>query len=278
MSIEANTYEELTIKNVNEKTKEVAKSVGKYLTDTWGIIELCLFVDGSKYEVNDFDKISEGSELYTVCEKLGEAKEVSLKLRSCNNGGASWRLDSCFMKYFSDDIDVKNNVVYRSTDYYDTDAGVEAYLYDENGLQEPKYSNDFNCVADVKKWFSYTPMLRVADDEQAENEQLHNQIMNNLIELCKLFGFDEDEIEEQLEDDWSDYGEIVLNGSASFLSKDIHSILEIANRIYDLLKQSESSEFEFELSAVPNGEEDYNFAVVSMFECDGKIKAEFCRF
>ena len=103
-------------------------------------------------------------------------------------------------------------------------------------------------------------------------------VMNNLIELCKLVGFDEDEIEEQLEDDWSDYGEIVLNGSASFLSKDIHSILEIANRIYDLLKQSESSEFEFELSAVPDGEEDYKFAVVSMFESDGEVKSEFCRF
>ena len=49
MSIDANTYEELNINNVNEKTADLASQVSKYLLETWGIICLGLIVDGVSY-------------------------------------------------------------------------------------------------------------------------------------------------------------------------------------------------------------------------------------
>ena len=49
MSVDANTYEEMTIHNVNDRTAEVARQLGEYLLKTWGIYKLSLTVDGIHY-------------------------------------------------------------------------------------------------------------------------------------------------------------------------------------------------------------------------------------
>lgn len=278
MSIEANTYEELHICNVNEKTAQLCDAVREYLLKTWGICFISLTVDGCTYESNKNDTIKEGSDLYEACLKLASAKEVSLQLRSCNGGGVNWRLEHAFMKHFTDDAELKNNVTYRSTDYYDTDPGVEMYLYNENGLQEASYAGTVDCIADINEWFCYSPSLYVRDEEQKENAELHEQIMETIIKLCNLFGFNEDDIEDLPDDTWEDCGEITLNGSVRFATKDIPAIKELGNQLVTLLGDSDSAEIEFEINAVPDGENDYNFASVSIMFNGTAVIDEYCRF
>ena len=278
MSIEANTYEELHICNVNEKTAQLCSAVSEYLLKTWGINFISLTVDGSTFESTEDETIEAGSELYNACQSLAAAKEISLRLRSCNGGGVNWRLGSAFMKYFTDDADLKSNVTYRSTDYYDTDPGVEMYLYNENGLQRMQYTDSADCVADIKEWYCYTPTFRIADEEQQENTELHANIMAVVTKLCGLLGLTEEDMEDRLDDDWEDYGEIILNGSVRFTTKDIPAIKELANQLAALIADSDSAEFEFEIYAVPDGEGDYDFASVAMEASGVVVKASYCRF
>ena len=279
MSVDANTYEEMTIHNVNDRTAEVARQLGEYLLKTWGICKLSLTVDGVQYGDDVDDKILEGSRLYEVCGKLAEAKEITLAMRSENGGGAGWRLESCFMRALTDDEVIRKNIVYRSTDYYDTDPGIDMYLYDDSGLRQPDYIDSAECVRDIKRWYCYTPTLRIADAEQSENAELHDSIMETLTELCrKCFGLDEDEIEDKLEDDWEDFGEIILNGSLSFANESIPEIVSSLTRLFEQVGQSDTAEIEFEMYAVPDGEDDYNFASVAISYDGEAIRTGFSRF
>ena len=279
MSVDANTYEEMTIHNVNAGTAEVARQLGEYLLKTWGIFKLSLKVDGVHYGDDVDGTIREGSELYEVCGKLAEAKEILLAMSSENGGGAGWRLESCFMRALTDDEAIRKNIVYRSTDYYDTDPEIEMYLYDENGLRQPDYTDSAECVRDIERWYCYTPTLRIADAEQSENTELHDSIMETLKELCrKCFGLDEDEIEDKLEDDWEDFGEIILNGSLSFANESIPEVVSSLTRLFEQVGQSDTAEIEFEMYAIPDGEDDYNFASVAIVYDDGAIHDRYCRF
>lgn len=278
MSIEANTYEELHICNVNSKTAQLCSAVSEYLLKTWGISFISLSVDGCVYESTDNETIEEGSDLYNACNGLASAKEISLKLRSCNGGGVNWRLESAFMKCFTDDAELKANVTYRSTDYYDTDPGVEMYLYNENGLMRMQYADSDECVADIKEWYCYTPTFRIADEVQQENAELHANIMAVVTKLCDLFRLTEEDMEDRLDDDWEDYGEIILNGSVRFATKDIPAIKELANQVAALLVNSDSAEFEFEIYAVPDGEGDYDFASVALTLDGTTVADQYCRF
>ena len=278
MSIEANTYEELTVCNVNDKTAQLCGAVSEYLLKTWGISFISLTVDGRTYENTEDETIEEGSDLYTACQDLAAAKEITLKLRSCNGGGVNWRLESAFMKHFSDDAELGANVTYRSTDHYDTDPGVEMYLYNENGLQRMQYTDPADRVADIKEWYCYTPTIRVADEEQQENTELHANIMAVVTKLCGLLGLTEEDMEDRLEDDWEDYGEIILNGSVRFATKDIPAIRELAGQLAALLADSDSAEFEFEIYAVPDGEGDYDFASVMIVFDGTALTDKYCRF
>ena len=272
MSVEVNSYEELHIYNVNEKTAAICDLVGEYLIANWGINFLQLTVDGKQYECDE--TIAEGSELYNVCKELTAAKEMQLALRACGAFSVGWRMDDSFMKQFTDDAEVKANVTYRCTEYYDTDPGVAMYRYDENGLQCMKYTDPAENVADIKEWYCYTPTLRIADDEQMGNTELHDQLIAIVKKLCDLFGLDEEDMEDRLDDDWEDYGEIVLNGSIRFFTENIAEIVKLANQLAAL----EIAEFEFEIYAVPDGEGDYDFASVAM-EADGNtVKDTYCRF
>lgn len=272
MSIEVNSYEELHICNVNEKTAEICGLVGEYLIANWGINSLKLTVDGKQYESDE--AITEGSELYCVCKALASAKQVQLALRACGAFSVGWRLEDSFMKYFTDNEDIKSNATYRCTEYYDTDPGVAMYRYDEKGLQCMNYTDTAQSVADIKEWYCYTPTLRIADDEQMGNAELHDQLIAIVKKLCDLFGLDEEDMEDRLDDDWEDYGEIVLNGSIRFSTENIPEIVKLANQLAAL----EIAGFEFEIYAVPDGEGDYDFASVAI-EADGNtVKDTYCRF
>jgi hypothetical protein len=101
------------------------------------------------------------------------------------------------------------------------------------------------------------------------NAELHDQLIAIVKNLCELFGLDEEEMEDRLDDDWEDYGEIVLNGSIRFSTENIPEIVKLANQLAAL----EIAEFEFEIYAVPDGEGDYDFASVAI-EADGNRNNE----
>ena len=133
-------------------------------------------------------------------------------------------------------------------------------------------------VSDIKEWYCYTPVLRIADEEQSENAGLHERIMSIVTKLCGLFGLEEEEIEDRLDDDWEDYGEIILNGPVHFAGEDIPEIVEQANQLVALLNDSESAEIEFEIYALPDGEGDYDFASAAI-TLDGKVIVDsYCKF
>lgn len=277
MSIDAYTCEELNINNVNEKTANLAGQVSKYLLETWGIINLELIVDGVSYNSTE-ERIEEDSELYSVCLKLADAKEISLSLRSNNGGGASWRIESSFMGSLTDDEAFRNNVTYKSTDYYDTDSGVEVYLYDKNGLTQPEFDKTAEDVKDIEKWYS-TPTIEITAEDEADNDELHNKITEILANLCtEYFGIDEDETEDKIDDMWEDYGEINFFGGITFSNSDIPAIKDEFNRLVELVRTSDNTEINIEIGAVPDGENDYNFASVSFLIENGEIKTEYCRF
>ncbi len=93
MSIEATTCEQINVKNNNEQTKAVAKKIGEYMLETWGILNLKMTVDGKAFETDE-ESITEDSEFYEVCKNLDSAKNFEISLRSCNAGGLAWRKES----------------------------------------------------------------------------------------------------------------------------------------------------------------------------------------
>lgn len=276
MSTEANTYEELNIRNVNDKTAEICVLLGEYLIANWDVRLLKLTVDDKHYETET--TFTEGSELYSACKNLAAAKKVKLAFRSCGRLNVYWRQESSFMKHFTEDQNIKGNVTYRCTEYYDTDSGVEMYRYDGNGLQRMKYNDSAESVADIRGWYCYTPTLRIADDEQMDNAELHEQLITIVKNLCELFCLDEGNMEDRLDDDWEEYGEIILNGSIRFTTENIPEIVALANQLAALLEDSETAEFEFEIYAIPDGEGDYDFASVAIEASGSAVKDTYCRF
>ena len=273
MGIEANTYEEIKIINCNEKTASLAKEVGEYLLKTWGIISLKLRVDGAEYTCEE-DKIEDGTDLFTACKTLTEAKEISLSLHSNNNGGACWRIESCFMGVLTDDEDLKNNVTYRSTDYYDQDSCVDVYLYNKNGLTSPDYDKTKEDIEDISSWYCYTPDFTLTTEE-TDNEDLHEKILEIMQKLAdNLIDCD---IEDFVDDCFED-GEIYINGSFSFETKSIPKLESFLGELANELSLYDSSELSVEINAVPEGENNYNFAIVSIIVADGEVDTKYCRF
>jgi len=273
MSIEANTYEEIKIINCNEKTALLANEVGEYLLETWGIISLELNVDGNEY-TSEKDKMEEGTDLFVICKNLAAAKEIALSLRSNNSGGAAWRIESCFMGALTDDEALKENVVYKSVDYYDQDSCVDTYLYDKNGLNCPDYDKTVSDISDIKSWFCYTPEFSLTTEE-TENEELHEKVVEA---MQKFAGCLIDYDYEDLVDDCFEDGEMYLNGSLFFATDSISEIEEIFGGLAEELGEYESTEFSVVINAVPEGEDYYNFAVVSISVTDGNVKTAYCRF
>lgn len=276
MSFEVNTYEEMKINNVNEKTASIAFQVGEYLLETWGINSISLIADGEELCETDVLSISEGSDLHKVCEKLGSYKNISLTLSSTNNGmGPGWRMLNTFMKNLSDDEELKANVIYKSIDYYDTDSCVHMYLYDENGLRQPEYSESFESIADIKWWYCYTPEIYI-NSEDTDNTELHDKIIDILKQAIDEAGAWD--IESFIDDVFEDYGEIIGSGSLSFSTESIAKIVELFQNLLDEIKKSDTTELRLTIEAVSNDEDDYSFASVLIYIEDEQVRVSYCRF
>lgn len=279
MIADANSYEEMTIHNVNAATAGVARRLGEYLLETWGIRKLSLTVDGVHYGDGVIGAIPEGGGLHAACGKLADAKEIALAMRSENDSEAGWRFESSLIKALTDESAIRKNVVFRSVDCYDTDPEIEMYLYGENGLCQPDYSDSAECVRDVKRWYCHAPTLYIADAAQSGNAQLHGAIIRALTELCgKYFGLDEAAIDDKLEDDWEDFGEINLGGGLSFEGKSIPGIVASLGQLFKQVGKSDAAEIDFEMCAIPGEEADYPFASVSITYEGGAVRTGYCRF
>lgn len=275
MSVSVTTYEELRVNNVNNSTAELLRSVAEYLTKVWGIISLRLTLDGTSYETRIIDGISEDNELETAVGKMPEANEITLALRTCNGSNASW---SPFVQLLNKNSDLIGLVTYRSIEYYDTDAYVDTCVFDEKGLHEADWSDDIDAVRDIKKWFSNTPVLSIIDDEQNASNEVYETLMDKVRMLyCDCFGWQEEEFNDLCDDNWDDYSEIVLNGTVSFSSEKITEIKNLCNEIADIAADSELS-LELEIVAVPDGDDDYDFASLCLKYDGEKINLTSCRF
>lgn len=278
MSIEAFTCEEIRIINSNEKTAKLAEEVGNYLIKNYGIVSFELTVDKSTYKLENADCIEENTELYDVCKNLAAAKEISVFLRSVNGMGAAYRLESSFMKYLTDDEELRQNVTYQSTDYYDCDDYVDMYIYNKNGLQKPEYNNAADSVADIREWFCFTPTIHIFAENHAEKTELYEKAMAHFRQMRDVLGFTEDELEDHFEDSWADYGELSWFNSTSFSSEAVKGLKDIGSQLMSLCSNYDDIDFVFEISAVPDGENYYDFASVRICCEDGEVVDKYCRF
>ena len=268
MGIEANTCEEIHINNLNEKTARFADEVGKYLAGTRGIRNLILEADDKRY-VSGEDSIKEGSDLYDVCAGLGTAGAINIRLRSVNDRGLAWRQTSSFLCKLTDEL--KGLVSYRSTDYYDSDEAVDVCCFDENGFYEPVYRPvDADILRGIEKWYSYSPAVRISVDSTEGCADLHKEAAGL---LRKLFtegsGGIEDEFVELFDDDFDEYGEMTLSGSFSFDTGAIRTISETAGDLASAVAACDSARLDLDIYAVPDGENDYDFAVLHIL-AEGK--------
>lgn len=276
MSIEANTYQELTIKNTNEKTAAIAVALGEYLKNAWGLISLSLHVDGNEYSAEEDEELSGLSEVF---DSLRNVKEINMAMRICDGGGLAWRLESSFMSLFFDDEDIRKNVTYKSTDYYDTDTEVMLYRFGEaGGEQIAAYTEAKEDVADIKEWYCYTPELRIEADTDEVDSISHEFLVEAFRKICDMTGHEEDDLEDVVDDCWEDDGEMSFNPSMTISAENIPELIETLQAIADAAVQNESAEFSIYINALPCGEGVYEFAATLIEFEDGKVTERYCRF
>ena len=279
MSIEANTYEELRIHNVNEQTTKLVAAVSEYLMRVDGIVSISLTVDGHTYNESSLSCIGNHIALSAACRDLTSAKEIALHLRSCNGYGAQWRLDSSFLKLLHSSEQISEHITYRSIDYYDTDSFIDMYLFDEDGLRSPQYTENAACVTDIETWYCYSPSIRIAIDPESVTEALTQKITNIMHRLCKEgFTLSDNDVDELLDDGLEEYGEMIVNGPLSFPSNKLTEITALASELKTCVDEFEDSEFEFEMYAVSDGEDDYEFSSIAITADESKIHIGYCRF
>lgn len=269
MSIEANTFEVLTIRNENEKTRGIAQYFGEYLMSTWGIIKLVMHVDGKEYRTEE-DSLDDSSEIYELCEHLEDYKSVVVSLRSQNAGGFAWRSETDFFKLLTDDEEVKSCVTYKSYDYYDTDNGIDLYSYGRNGVEKPEFDKTPDKVSDIMEWFCYTYDIHFENEDDFD-VGTHDIIMDNLVKVATSCNLEEDSVED-------DGCEIFVEGSLSFKTSSISEMADLLQKAVDAIKDVSGATCEIEINAVPDGAGDYDFASVRFVLRDGKVCVEYCRF
>ncbi len=279
MGIEANTFEQIEVKNENEKTAQLAERIGNYICSLWGIRSLRLVSDGNVYE-SDEDQLTSDSDIYNACSSLSSAKHFSIALRSVNGLGLDGRKESYFLSCLDDSGELSDLVTYKSTDYYDTDEFLDLCVYGKGGLKTPEYNCSAADVSDIESWYSYTPEVSVAFEGSADNEELHELIIKNLTEILgSICGCDEDEIEDQITDDWVEYGEILLGGAISFPNEKVDRLTALLSEVSLELREADDCEYKIEIHAVPDGKSDYDFAAVHIApDHSGKVIAKYCRF
>ena len=218
-------------------------------------------------------------ELYDVCKGLRSAADVNMFLRSCNNGGFNWRRESGFLSLLNNDDELKNNIVYKSTDYYDSDTWVDLCFYDKSGFEFPidQFDSDIEQVKDISEWYCYTYDLVIETEKEKDNQELHEFLHKNLKNIAEvIYDVPEEEIEDFIEDGWEDYGEILIDRSMRFPSSKIEQMKLSLEAISEEVRKYDDVSFIVEINAVPDGEGDYDFAVLSIKAEDGDLDIK-CR-
>lgn len=264
MTYDIYTYETFKISNCNADTKSFADEVGKYLQKIYEI-KMHICVDGKQYDYDD-SEISEG-EILDICEKLGEYKEIELSVYA-NISGGGLGFDERFSGLFNDNL--RDYVTYKERVYYDTDAGADACVFDKDGLRYPDNFTE-EVPDDVKKWFCYTPEIIISAEDECNNQELYNSIKNKLTKLENYITI------QDILDEWEESGTINIGMSISFDTNDISEIVKILQSIKDELEEYNSGEFKLLIGGIPDGENDYDFAIVKI-SCNPEVKAEFLKF
>ena len=258
MSIEANTSESMMLHNVNAETAELAEKYAQYLLKTWGIDSLEITADGESYTCEE-ETVEEDDEFAALVRSLPDRADFSVRFLSTNGGGLTWRRE-LFLDWMSENEDaLKENVFYKSMDYYDVDPKIDLCLFNENGLSypEPQPAEDLTQAEAVSEWFAYSPEIRIETDDP-DDEELHDEVMNALSELMQdVFDADEDDIT----DEWED-GEISFDGSLSVAGTDIGAMIEGFQRIGNILSEHESAEMHLDIGFVSDNDESRPFAVL----------------
>lgn len=257
------TYETLKISNCNADTKSFAGEVGKYLQKI-GDIKMHICVDGNQYDYEG-SEIGEG-EILGICETLSEYSEIELSVYS----DIGWALgfDEEFSGLFNDDL--KDYVIYKAWVYYDNNAGADGCVFDKDGLRYPDNFTE-EVPDDVKKWFCYTPEFKISAKDECNNQELYNSIKNKLDELANYWTTSD------ISDEWEESGTIDIGMSISFDTDAIPHIVEILQGIKDEITKYDSGKFELLIAGIPDGENDYDFAIVRI-SCNPEVKAEFLKF
>lgn len=264
MTFDMYTYENLKISNCNADTESFAGEVGKYLQKIHDI-KMHICVDGNQYDYEG-SEISEG-EILGICETLGEYKEIELSVYA-NISCGGFGFDERFSGLFNDNL--KDYVIYKAWAYYDTDAGADGCVFDKDGLRYPDNFTE-EVPDDVKKWFCYTPEIKISAEDECNNQELYNFIKNKINELENYLPI------QDILDEWNEYGTIDLGLSISFDTEAIPQIVRVLQGIKDEITKYDSGKFELLIAGVPDGENDYDFAIVKI-SCNPEVKAEFLKF
>ena len=237
-----------------------------------------LNVDGKTYTSND-DSLPE--KMLDICKELHTAKNITFHLRSCTNISISWKEEHSFLKHLTDDPELLDTIEYRCTEYYDQDSSVVIYRYDKRGSSNllNEYTTDSSVIRKISSWFSYTPELSLQTDDY-EDENVHCQLLKCLKEIAILANCEdkiEDDIDDIITDDWEDFGELIFFHSLSFSTENIPDIVSELQKLVDIATENDVH-VSLEITAVPDGENDYDFATVSITLKNGKVVAEYCVF
>lgn len=266
-------FEKIEIKNVNEKTADLAGWLGSYLNGSYEIIKLTVEVDGKQYECDEED-ISEDSELVECCENFKNAKQIKVTLRS-ENTFESFLCDSECGNLFVDEKyadDLKGNVIYHNITYSDTDQEIFMVLFDVDGYKYVDCDSTGNVgideVKDVTVWYSNTPIIEASvPDELTDNQEFFDAMKEKYRNLLCLT-VDEDWLAEYLEgyieDCFFDETNIEQPHAMRFKKENIDKVVSVLNDIKTLVDSYEDVELKVEVYALPDGPDDYEFAVLEI--------------
>lgn len=261
-------YEEINIVNQNESTRAVVVRLGKYLERLHNILEFHLTVDGKQYNYDC--KPVNYNEIHDVCSTFSECKEIRLSI--CMTGEIDEIifgdcLNNIFLKPLQDDL--KKYVRYKAIYQFNFDLLTSACVFDENGLS---YPDDFTeDVPDIEKWYCHIHDITIRAEAERNNDELYNSLKSKLDKLstyCDAVA---------LYDEWKEYGTFEMLGSITLCTKDIPQIVEILQGIKEEVEKYESGHFSVSFSGVPDGENDYDFAIVRISD-EPDVKAGFMKF
>ena len=189
-----------------------------------------------------------------MCGRLSKAKEIQLEMRS---KGMQFDLRYEFPE------ETKGDIFYKCTEYYDCDSNISLCVFDENGLRnlEKDYNGTSEDIKDIQEWYSETPIIHLTSENEMENEELYSCLLENLGKLKKLLDIHNYyEFDNFFDNCWKECGEMLFS------------------EIFKKLSSFESCNFELEIYAIPDGQDDYDFASVGFIIEDGQVKTKYIRF